>query len=186
MSTKRQDILDSGLKLFAQYGFDTVPTSKVAEKANVGQGTIFRYFPTKDALILSLYKDLKADAARHIMKGISEEMAFEEQLFTCWNNIIEWNIKNQDAFRFTEQYANSPYATQATKEEATSYFASFFGLLEKGIKEQKIKQMPLFMIQVLIYGITNSLSKMSLYFGKKITKSDIRLSFDCFWNSIKA
>src|SRR5262245_5393350 len=47
---KRQRILAAATAVFAERDFHRVQVSEVASRAGVGKGTVYLYFPTKDAL----------------------------------------------------------------------------------------------------------------------------------------
>ena len=55
----RDDLIAAGDELFSTQGFEATTTTDIAERADVSQRTLFRHFPTKEAL---LYGDM--DAAR--------------------------------------------------------------------------------------------------------------------------
>jgi AcrR family transcriptional regulator len=46
----RATIADAALNLFRERGFDTVTVAEVARAADVSEGTVFNYFPTKEDL----------------------------------------------------------------------------------------------------------------------------------------
>ncbi|MFD1713938.1 TetR/AcrR family transcriptional regulator [Amnibacterium flavum] len=48
----RQQIVDVALGLFLDRGFDQVTMEEIAEGAEIGTSTLYRYFPSKDLLIL--------------------------------------------------------------------------------------------------------------------------------------
>ena len=51
MTDKQKSIINSALKLFANKGFDAVPTSLIAKEAGVSEGLIFRHFENKIGLL---------------------------------------------------------------------------------------------------------------------------------------
>lgn len=53
------EILDTTAALFAEIGYEAVTTNAVAERAGISIGSLYRYFPDKQAL-------LRALAARHL------------------------------------------------------------------------------------------------------------------------
>jgi AcrR family transcriptional regulator len=50
----RTRILQSALRLFATQGFEGTTTKDLAQAANVAEGTLFRYFTNKKAILVEL------------------------------------------------------------------------------------------------------------------------------------
>lgn len=63
---KRKAILDAALRVFAERGITSAPTSAISKAAGVAEGTLFTYFKTKDELMNELYLDLRQEFSRHI------------------------------------------------------------------------------------------------------------------------
>jgi len=57
MTDKQQIILDTSLELFSNYGYPSTPTGKIAKKAGVSEGLIFRHYKSKKGLLESLIKE---------------------------------------------------------------------------------------------------------------------------------
>ncbi|MEH6937052.1 helix-turn-helix domain-containing protein [Bacillus sp. JJ664] len=56
MNEKEIKILEAAIDIFAEKGFVSTSTNEIAKKANVAEGTIFRYFKTKKDLLKSIIK----------------------------------------------------------------------------------------------------------------------------------
>jgi len=54
MTEKKERIIEAALHLFAEEGFKATSTSKVARKAGVSEGLIFRHFQNKDGLLQAI------------------------------------------------------------------------------------------------------------------------------------
>jgi AcrR family transcriptional regulator len=50
---RREEILDAATELFAAYGYSDAVTQALAERLQVGKGTIYRHFPSKRELFLA-------------------------------------------------------------------------------------------------------------------------------------
>ena len=50
---RREEILDAAVKLFAQHGYSETDTQVLANKLQVGKGTLYRYFASKEDLFLA-------------------------------------------------------------------------------------------------------------------------------------
>jgi AcrR family transcriptional regulator len=84
----RRKVLDAARKAFAEDGLD-VRIEKVARKAGVGVGTVYRHFPTKEDLLQALADDRfagLAEAARRALddpdawSGFSEFMRYSAEV----------------------------------------------------------------------------------------------------------
>lgn len=53
-SETRTRILKSALRLFSRQGYDGTTTRDLAEAANVAEGTLFRHFPNKKAILIEV------------------------------------------------------------------------------------------------------------------------------------
>lgn len=59
-------IVDAAMKLFVANGYGGTTMEDIARSADIGSSTLYRYFPTKDSVVMSLLGDasLIADALR--------------------------------------------------------------------------------------------------------------------------
>jgi len=57
MTEKQSNILNAALDLFSNEGYASTPTSKIAKKAGVSEGLIFRHYTNKRGLLNVLMKE---------------------------------------------------------------------------------------------------------------------------------
>jgi AcrR family transcriptional regulator len=79
---KRAHLLAAALKRFAS-SKEELTLSAVAERAGVGIGTLYRHFPTRDALVEAACRDevqRLSDAAPALLKKMSVKKALEQWL----------------------------------------------------------------------------------------------------------
>ena len=55
---------EAAIALFIEHGFDEVSVTDIAAAANVSKPTLFKYFPTKQDLVLHRFADHEHEAAR--------------------------------------------------------------------------------------------------------------------------
>lgn len=74
---RREEILRAAADLFAQSGYSATTTQALADRLQVGKGTIYRYFPTKEALFLAAVdqgmRDLRS-AIDASLEGVDEPL----------------------------------------------------------------------------------------------------------------
>lgn len=57
MSDRKDTILSTALRLFAERGYETTPTSLIAKEAGVSEGLVFRHFENKEGLLAAILTD---------------------------------------------------------------------------------------------------------------------------------
>src|SRR5687768_10053474 len=63
-SARRTQILDAAATVFASHGFHGATIKQIARAAGIADGTIYIYFPSKDALLLGLLDRLNESDRR--------------------------------------------------------------------------------------------------------------------------
>ena len=58
----RRLIADKAFELFTDHGFGRTTVEQIAAAAEVGPSTLYRYFPTKETLVLEFVEDCLVDA----------------------------------------------------------------------------------------------------------------------------
>lgn len=72
MTDKKESILNAALELFADEGYNAVSTSRIAKKAGVSEGLIFRHFEHKKGLLQAIMEDAEARIGRLLAPVIFE------------------------------------------------------------------------------------------------------------------
>jgi AcrR family transcriptional regulator len=78
----RRLLLDAAAEAFAEGGFD-VSVAEIARRAGVGQGTVFRRFPTKDDLVAAVVADRLTEFA------LAAEAAAEKEPWAALAGFVE-------------------------------------------------------------------------------------------------
>ncbi|WP_024819970.1 TetR/AcrR family transcriptional regulator [Arthrobacter sp. 31Y] len=88
---KLDRITAAARELFTQYGVDEVTTQQVAEKADVGSGTLFLYAKTKAELLLLVHNAKYAQALNVGVEAAAAEVAVLDAVMAIIRPIIECN-----------------------------------------------------------------------------------------------
>lgn len=97
----RARIVRAALDLFAKKGFEETTVAEISEAADIGKGTFFTYFPTKE--------DVFADVSQHLFEmmfasveaKVAEGSSVKEQLAQLLLPGIEWHTKHPKLSRLS-------------------------------------------------------------------------------------
>jgi AcrR family transcriptional regulator len=68
----RTRILNAALQLFARHGYDGTTTKDLSNRAQVAEGTIFRHFPNKKAILIEVATSGWVDILTDLLTELSE------------------------------------------------------------------------------------------------------------------
>ncbi|MBO8187604.1 TetR/AcrR family transcriptional regulator [Streptomyces spirodelae] len=84
----RQAVRRTAYRLFEEQGYDATPVDQIAAEAEVSPSTVFRYFPTKEDIVLTdEYDPLLEKALRERPAGEPPVAALREALYTSITRI---------------------------------------------------------------------------------------------------
>ncbi|MCB2362414.1 TetR/AcrR family transcriptional regulator [Clostridium estertheticum] len=183
---KKDNILDAALQLFITGGFQGTPTLKIALKAGVSNGTLFRYFPNKQELINALYMRCKDSGINAYKDGLGKIGELKDKITYLCKNAIEWVTLNKQDYLFFQQFENSPYINTITKEEVNKKMYFLTDIIEEGKRQKLVKQVSTNLILDIIFGIIYA--SMSHYIENIETVEVLKYTQDIaefVWDSIK-
>jgi len=84
-------ILDATARVLVEHGYAAASTNLVAERAGVSVGSLYQYFPNKDALITALHRRHLSRMDRAFSDAVEStaEMGFEAALGTVIEGLVE-------------------------------------------------------------------------------------------------
>ncbi|HZK55085.1 MAG TPA: TetR/AcrR family transcriptional regulator [Desulfosporosinus sp.] len=120
---RRKDILEAGLKIFAQKGYNGSTTAEIARTAGVAEGTIFRHFTTKKELLIAVLEPKVLEGIIQLDKEHAEDTPTE--FFRCFLRNRMALIKDNEAL-IRLMFAEAQYHSEVRE-------ALFKGVLGQGI-----------------------------------------------------
>ncbi len=172
--TKRRDmIVESAMRLFAEKGYDATPVSEIASAAGVSEGAIFRHFKNKEALLLEAFERIRSRFASYLDNVIQDA---EEQ----GKSGMERLISLAQAFcRFFEEreidfdniHRNNPYQMPRIGEPCRLAMKALHDLmleaiedaLERGAKEGGIRFVPARETSILVLGMITGAVRLRVF-----------------------
>ena len=187
-SDKHSEIMQAALELIAEHGFHGAPMAMIAEKAGVGAGTIYRYFASKDVLIIDLYEKMEDAIMTNLLVGYPAGKPIRERFLHLATALLQHFIANPFNFRFIEQYHNSPYGVSLRRGKMLGKSGEpmiLKDLFEEGIAQQIMKDFPLYVLFSLAFGPLFSLTRDHILGFINLDDTLIQQISEACWDAIK-
>lgn len=80
----RRRIFEAAIALFREKGFEQTTVDEITERADVGRGTFFNYFPKKDAVLAYLSEERLAVAEENAGALLAEPRPVREKILDLY------------------------------------------------------------------------------------------------------
>lgn len=183
--TKQEALFLATIKLVNEIGFAASSVSKIAKEAGVSPATLYIYFKNKEDLIVSTYIAIKRDMSETVLGGIDESLPVRDILRQIWRGMFAYVTTNRNEFRFTEQFANSPFKQLVNRQQVEDYFAPLIRVVRRGIDQKIIKDVPFDILGAFLFHPILTLANPNLCSALELSDENIEIAFQLSWDAIK-
>lgn len=185
ISDKREAILRSTLELIKTNGFHDTPISMIVKNAGVAAGTIYHYFPSKDAIIMELQDQINKEMVAAMFDEANSNKGYKQQFFEGWVGLCRYFINNPSSLIFTEQFNCSPYAKIVSTKDNKDSLRKFNEFFQYGMDKGYLKKMEYLLIASAVFGCITATAKyyISGHFG--FEETDLCKIANILWDGIR-
>lgn len=158
---KRDIILDAAFKLFVENGYANTKIIDIAEEANIGKGTVYEYFKSKDTLFCEIFKKKVVTNYSKVSKLIDNDKTSKENLKTA----IQFELDSANSFGNIKNmfpYICSPENNDHNKEVFSAMhelmelnFQVIYKIISRGIASGEFKDIDPLMSTISLIGAIN-------------------------------
>ena len=182
---KQAALFEATVKAVNEVGFAAASVSRIAKLARVSPATLYIYYSNKEDLLVSTYIDIKKNLSRAILRDFDAGLPIRDILFKVWMSMSDHISRNLDHFRFTEQFANSPYQDLIDREEVEQYYTPLIQVLERGIEQKIIKDVEHDILAAFIFHPVVVLSNPRMCSQFEMSTESMAAAFNLAWDAIK-
>ena len=106
LEARKAKIAEVAMRMYCEVGRD-VSMARICEEAGIAKGTIFRYFPTRDALFDSVFDTCRAHALAMAGEGVEDTGDAPSTLKALIRQSFEWPLRFPMEFRFVVMYTDA-------------------------------------------------------------------------------
>jgi AcrR family transcriptional regulator len=158
---KRARLLDAALDLFETRGFDGVAVPEIAAKAGVAVGTVYRYFPSKEALVNALYRHWKGVYNDLILSPLPPGLQARDQFTTYWQRMTDFARTYPRAVRFMDLHHHGAYLDDESRAMSRRYAEVARAFIGAAQAQGAIRPLDPIMVVALMWGAATGLTKFA-------------------------
>jgi AcrR family transcriptional regulator len=184
--TRKEDLLRSALKLFVVKGVQNTTTAEIAHEAGVAAGTLFLYFPKKQALIDELVLKIGQEQSEYIKARLEPTLSGRDTFLTIWKGSVQWFLENIEAYQYVRLTREAGVVSESAVMESYKFVDYYFATIQKGLAEGSIQAYPPEITGGFLYqDIVAVMDLLRAQPDQDRQAEIIQIGFDIFWNGIK-
>ena len=138
MDDTKTRILSAAMKAVRQYGLEGVRVQNISELAGISPGAMYRYFKSKDELMVACFASVDQQAAE-----IFEHLKFNPLIMltdpmgaarSLWVPYFRFWVAHPDETVFYHRFRDSASFPKYDKSRDSSYFGAFAGMVRLFMK----------------------------------------------------
>lgn len=184
--SKKDDIYAAALTLFAQRGFDATTMPMIADSAQVGAGTIYRYFTNKEVLLNELFQKSIREFLDALKHGFPDKpISIREQFHHIFRGLFKFAESDPDRLKFINSTGNALHFHDESKESVNEFMGFLNDCIHKGQQQGAILMLPTEALMNIVYGASMHLFE---HFNKGLLEATPELMNqleECLWNAIR-
>ena len=154
---RKKEIFDAAMKVFARNGFRGTEVDEIAKLIDVGKGTIYNYFSTKEKLFFALVDKGLDELANAVLGELKEQdtpLVKIEKVVSAYLHFFE---KHKDFYSILV-HEKSEFQERVRKKYMKKYFTylnKIEEIFKEGIRKGQIRKMD---IRPTVYAISELLN----------------------------
>lgn len=174
ITEKREIVIETAFKLFAENKIEPVMMTVVADNCNMGVASIYRYFGTKKELVIAVaakkWREYYSELQKYYKELNVDKMTAAQELEFYIDRYIDLYKENSDLLNFNANFGIYIGSEDTTKDEMRPYnsiidkFINRFHMLYKKAQDDKTIRTDISERSILyniMYTMMSALSKYS-------------------------
>ena len=166
---KPRQIVDAAIRVFARSGYYSSRVSDIAREAGIASGTIYLYFKTKEAILVTLFREKMAEFVTFVRREIADETDPEtrlRRLVRLHFTVLEQNPELAEVVQ-VELRQGHKFFRGASAHEVSAYFELIASILEDGVAAGRFQRdLPVKVATKMLFGAMDQVAT-SWVLGKR-------------------
>lgn len=155
----REAILEAALVTFTEHTYGGTAMAEVADRAEVAVGSIYRHFPSKEALGSAVFVRWKGRLLEHLRQGVDDTAPVRVAFGQLWRVLTDFATDRPEAFAFLEHQQHEAYVDPTGRAVSDQVTALAADLVRRGQRSGEIRSGDPAVLIALAYGAFVGLDK---------------------------
>ncbi|HEU5472295.1 MAG TPA: TetR/AcrR family transcriptional regulator [Actinophytocola sp.] len=176
----REVLLDAALSVFTEQTYGGAAVAEVAKRAGMSVGTLYRYFPSKEALGNAVFRRWKGELLDRLTAGADPDEPVRTTFRRAWGGLVAFAAERPDAFGFLEFQQHESYLDEQSAALSARVSAMGEEMVVRGQRVGEIRAGEPLMLLALVYGAAVGLAR-TIHDGLVLDRAQLAAAEDAAW-----
>jgi AcrR family transcriptional regulator len=182
--TTREALLEAALAVFTEHTFAGTAVPMVAERAGIAVGTMYRHYPSKQALGNAVYHRWKARLLEQL-SAYADDGTSRAAFAHLWGVLRDFARAHPEAFAFLEYQQHAGYLDEESVALTARSTELAVAMVARGQSRGEVRAGDPAMLVALAYGAFIGLSKAQ-WSGVAVSDTDYVTAEAAVWDLLRA
>ncbi|MFT8917912.1 MAG: TetR family transcriptional regulator [Oenococcus sp.] len=183
---KKEAILKAALQLFSQRSFYGTTMPDISTLADVGAGTIYRYFTSKEALVNALFFRIMTEFDQRLESDFPNGMDTRIQFHHLFQSLWGYVVDNTQAFVFINLHDEGKYLDERSHASFDKLWNFITTIIDKGQQRGDVVDLDPKSIVSLVYGPLIPISKLLINHKYTASKDFVYALEEATWRAVSS
>lgn len=175
-------MLGAAAQSFSLFGYKATTMEQVAKIANVGKGTIYTFFDTKEQLFDEILHGVISEMKLIIQRDVDHQKSFFDNLFRVLDSLLEFRSEHELLIKLSQEVRD--FGTPQSQEAMNRVESVILGYMEKEVQhavtQKEIRDCDPGIVSFLMLKMYVALTSEWNKHHEPLTKTQIRQHFRLF------
>lgn len=181
---KEADIRKAAVAVVVEVGSSAASINTIAKRAGLAVGTVYRYHASKEAVLRSVFLEIKRDIHQLLMSSVREQAASEDKLRAMWFALLEYSQSHPEDFMFAEVILNTSILLPEEEDMIGDMAADIRAVIETAIADGTLRPASVSAINTVLSAPALRLGRQAAVSGRQPDPSYVKEIFDLCWRGV--
>lgn len=183
---KPQDIRRATVDEVSAVGSTSVSVNKIAARAGLSVGTIYRYHRSKDELLFSVFMEVKRDIHAAMMTAAADQQGAAARIRAMWFALVHYGFRAPGDFQLVELMSSETRVQFSGNEELKQLQSEVLAEIQKGVDDGTLVNTSVRTIETVLASPAITLARRVAMGRQMIDEDEVERIFALVWRGVAA
>ena len=167
-----------------EFGLSSASVNRIAKRANVSVGSVYRYHSTMPELLASVYLKIKTEMHDVMLGGLDSGSNVKDRIQVMWFAMLDHALTHHQDYLFTEIMSSSPNLPAAVRQAVDQMNKDLTNILQQGMDLGELRMASISATATLLTAPPLQLARRTALGSEPPSPAERKELYDMCWRAV--